>query len=143
MSRLEESIEIANPQHPHCATILLLDISGSMVANGKIKQLNDGLRFFKEDVIADELASKRVDLAIITFGDSVTIAHDFSLMEDFDPPTLKAGGLTPMGEAILKAIDLVEARKLEYKSRGIDYYRPWIFLITDGEPTDMEPGDET
>ncbi|MHB8842456.1 MAG: vWA domain-containing protein [Candidatus Aquicultor sp.] len=143
MSRLEESIEIANPQHPHCATVLLLDTSGSMVVNGKIKQLNDGLRFFKEDVTSDELASKRVDLAIITFGDGVTVAHDFSSMEDFNPPALHASGLTPMGEAILRAIDLIEERKFEYKSRGIDYYRPWIFLITDGEPTDMKPGDAT
>ncbi|HEY3374943.1 MAG TPA: VWA domain-containing protein [Candidatus Aquicultor sp.] len=141
MSRLEESIEIANPQHPHCATVLLLDTSGSMVVNSKIKQLNDGLRFFKEDVTSDELASKRVDLAIITFGDGVTVTHDFSSMEQFNPPTLVASGLTPMGEAILRAIDLIEERKLEYKSRGIDYYRPWIFLITDGEPTDMQPGD--
>lgn len=143
MSRLEESIEIANPQHPHCATVLLLDTSGSMVANSKINQLNDALRFFKEDVTSDELASKRVDLAIITFGESVTVAHDFSSMEHFNPPTLKAAGLTPMGEAILKAMDLIEERKLEYKSRGIDYYRPWIFLITDGEPTDMQSGDAT
>jgi len=143
MPRLEESIEIANPQHPHCATVLLLDISGSMVANGKINQLNDGLRFFKEDVTSDELASKRVDLAIITFGDGVTLTHDFSSMDAFNPPTLRASGLTPMGEAILRAIDLIEERKFEYKSRGIDYYRPWIFLITDGEPTDMKPGDAT
>lgn len=143
MSRLEESIEIANPQHPHCATVLLLDISGSMVANRKIDQLNDGIRFFKDDVTTDELASKRVDLAIVTFGQGVSVAHDFSSVEDFDPPKLTAGGLTPMGEAILRAIDLIEERKLEYKSRGIDYYRPWIFLITDGEPTDMQPGDAT
>ena len=42
-----------------------------------------------------------------------------------------------MGEGILKAIDLIEQRKAEYKSKGTDYYRPWIFMITDGEPTDM------
>ena len=46
-----------------------------------------------------------------------------------------------MGEAILKAMDMVEARKQTYKDNGTDYYRPWLFLITDGAPTDMEPGD--
>ena len=32
----------------------------------------------------------------------------------------------------------MEARKQQYKSAGIKYYRPWIVLITDGEPTDAE-----
>lgn len=142
MSRLEEQIEIANPQQPHCATVLLLDTSGSM-AGEKIKALNEGLKTFREDILADELAAKRVDLAVITFGGSVKVMHDFLAIEDFEPPELAADGGTPMGEAILKAVESVEQRKREYKSKGIDYYRPWIFMITDGEPTDMQPGDAT
>src|SRR5262249_24422823 len=31
---------------------------------------------------------------------------------------------------------IVEQRKQEYRKGGIQYYRPWIFLITDGGPTD-------
>jgi uncharacterized protein YegL len=42
-----------------------------------------------------------------------------------------------MGQAIIRAIDLVSERKKIYKSHGISYYRPWIFLITDGGPTDL------
>lgn len=139
--RLEDLVDIANPQQPHCATILLLDTSGSMQELGKIAQLNDGLRFFKEDIEKDDLASKRVDLAVLTFDDNVQVIHNFSNIDAFDPPTLTAGGYTAMGEAILKAIEMVEERKQQYKQKGIDYYRPWIFLITDGEPTDIGPGD--
>jgi len=138
---LEDFIEIANPQQPHCATILLLDTSGSMSQNGKITALTEGLTVFKEDISSDDLASKRVDLAVLTFGNGVKVIHDFSSIRDFEPPILSADGYTPMGEAILKSIELIEQRKQQYKDKGIDYYRPWIFMITDGEPTDMSPGD--
>jgi uncharacterized protein YegL len=139
-SELEERIEIANPQQPHCATVLVLDTSGSM-AGEKIAALNEGLKLFQNEVSKDELASKRVDLAIVTFGDSCTLQRDFSLITEQEAPQLVAGGKTPMGEALLMATNLVEERKQQYKSQGIDYYRPWIFLITDGEPTDMRPAD--
>jgi len=48
-----------------------------------------------------------------------------------------------MGEAILRAADIVEKRKQVYKDNGVDYYRPWIFMITDAEleGLDMQPGD--
>lgn len=141
MSRLEDKIEIANPTQPHCATVLLLDTSGSMSVGDKITSLNEGLRTFKEAISSDELASKRVDLAVITFGEAVNVMHDFSSIEDFDPPTLTAGGTTPMGEAIVRAADMIEERKKHYRAQGVDYYRPWVFMITDGDPTDMSPGE--
>ena len=139
--RLEERVEIANPQQPHVATVLLLDTSGSMTDGNKITHLNEGLKIFKEDVSSDDLARKRVDLAVISFGDDVNVISDFSSVEEFKPPRLKASGLTPMGDAILRAVELVEERKEMYKAKGIDYYRPWIFMITDGAPTDLQLGD--
>src|SRR5688500_2843472 len=118
MSRLEDVVEITNAQHPHCATVLLLDTSGSM-GGDKINQLNDGLKWFKEDICGaggDELARKRVDLAIVTFGDGVNVLNDFCSMDEFDPPTLSADGTTPMGAGIERALELLERRKSEYKS---------------------------
>lgn len=41
-----------------------------------------------------------------------------------------------MGEAVRFAIKQVRARKRAYREAGIPYYRPWIWLVTDGEPTD-------
>jgi uncharacterized protein YegL len=137
---LVDQVEIGNPTQPHCATVLLLDTSGSMDGE-KIAHLNQALSQFKDETLKDDLARKRVDLAVLTFGGSVQLVQDFCSIEDFEPPTLSASGGTPLGEAILKAADMIEERKRKYKQQGIDYYRPWLFLITDGAPTDMGPGD--
>lgn len=137
---LVDMVEIANPQHQKIALLLLLDTSGSMLGS-KIDQLNEALILLKQDLVEDDLARKRVEIAVITFGERISVNCAFSSVEDFTPIPLKADGRTSMGDAISLAIDIVEQRKNEYKSSGVDYYRPWIFMITDGEPTDMEPGD--
>jgi uncharacterized protein YegL/ribosomal protein L40E len=140
---LLNQIEVASPEQPHCATLLLLDTSGSMVESRKIDQLNEGLRFLREEILKDELASSRVDIAVVTFGDgAVKAVHPFTSIQDFQPPLLSANGDTPMGEAILQGIDFIEKRKKIYRDQGVNYYRPWIFMITDGEPTDMKQGDQ-
>lgn len=136
MTQLDISVEFATNPEPRCACVLLLDVSGSM-AGRPIDALNEGLQAFAADLGGDQLARQRVEVAVVTFGgDGVQTVHDFSTAGQFEPRRLSAGGGTPMGEAVVTAIDLVEARKAQYKANGIVYYRPWVFLITDGEPTD-------
>ncbi len=60
----------------------------------------------------------------------------FVTVDQFVPPILDANGDTPLGEAISRALALLRERKEIYKQNGLDYFRPWIFAITDGRPTD-------
>jgi uncharacterized protein YegL len=105
------------------------------MAGTKIAQLNAGLQYFAEQLKADAMAMKRVEVAIVTFGPVQTI-QTFVTADSFMAPTLDTTGATPMGEAIQSAIALVNDRKKEYRANGVGFYRPWIFLITDGSPTD-------
>lgn len=152
-----------NPE-PRVPCVLILDTSGSMaevvadsghltgenvmqdgqlynvVSGGKtrIDLLNEGLVTLKETLAADSLASRRAEIAIVTFGGTVSTVQDFVTAESFQPPRLHASGGTPMGQAILTGLDMIARCKATYRAAGVSYYRPWIFLITDGGP---DPGD--
>lgn len=124
---------IDNPE-PRCACVLLVDNSGSMQGR-PIQELNAGLVTFKDELMADALAVKRVEVAVVSFG-PVRVLADFSTPDVFVAPTLQAEADTPMGAAIRQALDMLDQRKATYKAAGVSYYRPWVFLITDGGPTD-------
>lgn len=131
--KLEDAVEFAENPEPRCPCVLLLDTSGSM--NGAaIEALNEGLQVFKEELNRDNLAKKRVEIAIVTFNFEVNVAQEFVTADSFEPPTLVAQGLTHMGSAIHLGLDMIEARKAQYRANGVNYYRPWVFMITDGEP---------
>ena len=99
------------PIHPgekHLAAVLLVDTSMSMMEK-PIEELNHGL---------EELP--------------------FKPAMEYQAPKLVAEGLTALNEAIDTALDVLEERKDLYKQNGINYYRPWLFVLTDGEATDEE-----
>lgn len=133
ISQLEASVEFADNPEARCPCVLLLDTSGSMDGE-PILALNEGLQAFKEDICKDPLASRRVEVAVVTFDSDVRVVQDFVTADQFDPPGLTAQGDTFMGSAIKKALAMIEARKAQYKAAGVLYYRPWVFMITDGEP---------
>ncbi len=131
--KLDEVVEFAENPEPRCPCVLLLDTSGSMQGEA-ITALNQGLQSFRNELIHNSLASRRVEVAIITFDSHVNVVQDFVTADQFHPPMLTAQGLTTMGAGIHKALDLIQERKAQYRSNGVAYYRPWIFMITDGEP---------
>ncbi len=130
-----DAVEFAENPEPRCPCVLLLDVSGSM-GGRPIAALNQGLQAFQNDLMGDDLASKRVEIAIVTFGAGVQVVQDFVTADQLQAPTLSVAGTTPMGAGIHQALDMVRDRKATYKTNNVAYYRPWIFLITDGGPTD-------
>lgn len=130
-----ETPRVAAPGEPHMACVLLLDTSGSM-SGGAIESLNKAINDFKQKTSMDDLAQKRVDIAIIQFDDGARLVQDFTPVSQMEPVHLTAGGCTAMGEGINFAIDKVKERNRFYASLGTPCFKPWIFMITDGAPTD-------
>lgn len=114
--------------------VLALDVSASM-SGAKVEELRKGLEVYRYELLADPIVAKRVEIAVITFGGKVTVT-DWATPDRFFPPVLQPDGNTPMGEAITQAVSMLKERKAAYRANGVMFYRPWIFLITDGEPTD-------
>ncbi|MAB81184.1 MAG: hypothetical protein CMJ89_17700 [Planctomycetes bacterium] len=123
---------VENPE-PRCPVVLLVDASDSMQGN-PIRELNDGITLFRESLCSDELSGKRVEIAVVAFGNA-SYESEFQSPEEFTVPTLQAGGNAPLADAIERSIEMVYERKQVYKKAGVANYRPWVFLISKGAPS--------
>ncbi len=132
-------VEFADNANERTPCVLVLDCSGSM-RGGPIEQLNQGLKALEHELKEDIDASCRVQLLVIkAFGnDEAEVASDWTDAMNFTAPKMEAKGLTPLGKAMDLALHKIEEQKWLYDSCGISSKRPWIFLISDGEPTDYD-----
>lgn len=128
--------------------VLCLDTSSSM-SGPPIRALNDALRAWTSELHDDVSLSYSVEVALVTFGGRGVTAWQgphalpprapvspFVPAHMFQPPQLAASGVTLMTEALELAMQIVAARKTELRQSGLQYYRPQICLVTDGQPTD-------
>ncbi|WP_029232550.1 vWA domain-containing protein [Butyrivibrio sp. VCB2006] len=114
--------------------LLLVDNSGSM-ANEKINTVNVALKEMIAEFNGIKNAKGKISVGIITFGNTVEIVQPIKRIEETVVPEFQAAGKTWMGEAIDKAIDMLEDRN-QVPERA---YTPTIILLSDGLPSDC-PG---
>ena len=134
------------PSQTKLPCIVNVDVSGSMGTStgftAPIKEVENGIHAFKKSLENDNQAKMAVDCLLMKFNSSVSVVQEFSKVEDIVIPSFTASGTTALCESIIKSIDKLDERKKQYRSIGVDYYRPWIWVFTDGEPTDMDKSKE-
>ena len=127
--------DVMRVNEKHFAVTFLLDTSGSM-GGEPIRSLNEGLNGLVRSLQSDDNADI-IDIAVITFGGSVDVTMRHTPISRIEAGfNLSASGLTPMGEGLLKAAEITNERRRLCNANGVMSFRPWIFMITDGEPTD-------
>jgi uncharacterized protein YegL len=114
---------------------LVLDCSGSM-AGEPIAAMEMGLKALLSDLRNDPQALETVWLSVITFASAAEPIVPLTDIGEFDPPDLAASGTTALGEAIDLLAERInqEVRKTTPDQKGD--WKPMVFLLTDGEPTD-------
>jgi len=101
-----------------------------------INELNEGVTMFMNEILKDEITRYSAEISVVTFGGAVNKVLDFGKLEEQQIPIFSANGGTPMGEAVETTLYLLDERKKEYQKAGVDYFQPWMILMTDGQPTD-------
>ena len=133
-----DQTEFAGNPEARCSIVLILDVSGSMVGT-KIDTVNQALVKFRDIIREDTVTALRADVAVIEFDHEARV-YDFTNGADFEAPVLVPQGGTNFSQPVNVALDLIEARKQSYRDGGIAYYRSLAYFLTDGIPTDDDPG---
>lgn len=144
-------IDTADPRFPFVITI---DISGStgMPVNGvkDIDKINEAMgqlvQKLKYPPRSGPLAQvhDQVDILMLAYSTDPVVVLDWTKASELPDqlPLFAAGGGTAMAKALNLSLDKVIARQRRYKEQGLPKCGlPHIFNVTDGEPTDVKPGD--
>lgn len=122
---------------PFLICALVMDVSRFMVG-GPICELNKAYSDFRKFIRDGDVLFQRIQVVVIEFSSSARVIVPLQEGRALPELTFTADGLTAMGAAINKALDVIEARKQKYIDKEIEFYRPWVIVLSDGSPTDEE-----
>jgi uncharacterized protein YegL len=114
---------------------LVLDCSGSMTGE-PIEAVRQGMKTLLSELKSDPQALETVYLSIITFDSTARQVVPLTELILVKEPTFQATGTTALGAALrlLSERIEIEVRKTTPTQKGD--WKPLIFLMTDGAPTD-------
>jgi len=114
---------------------LLLDTSGSM-SGEPIEAVQNGLATLRSALNNEPQALETVHLSIITFNDRAQQDTPLTELSQFQIPQLRASGCTALGAALKLVAERAEVEVAKNTPEAKGDWKPMVFLMTDGEPTD-------
>jgi len=114
---------------------MLLDTSGSM-AGAPIQAVNQGVNLLYNELMNDPSAIETVHIAVLTFASQANVVMPLTELTKFSPPTLNAGGSTSLGAALQLLGSSLDRDIIPNSPERKGDYKPLVFLMTDGQPTD-------
>lgn len=122
---------VTNPS-PRIPICLCIDTSRSMSHYGRIESIKEGILNLYNELNNDFQLSNSAEIAIVTFDNEAEILENFETVSEKNLPDFKISGNTALGKGVNLSLDILEQRKNLYKENGIDYYQPWLIIMTDG-----------
>ncbi len=114
---------------------LLLDCSESMIGEG-IDGVNAGVRQLLLDLHSDPHALETVWISIITFAGVAQQILPLSEMIGIKAPRLRVQPGTGLGAGLRLLRESIEREVRTHSTTQKGDYKPLIFILTDGDPTD-------
>lgn len=114
---------------------LVLDCSGSM-SGEPIQQVKNGVQMLVSALRQDPQALETAFLSVITFDSSAHEAVPLTDLPSFQAPNIAATGTTALGEALTLLADCASRDVKKATPTQKADWRPMVFLMTDGSPTD-------
>ncbi len=114
---------------------LLLDCSGSMYGE-PIEAVKNGVQVLVSTLRQDPYALETAYLSIITFDSSAKQVTPLTELSAFQQPTIEANGCTALGEALSLLATKVDQEITKTTPEQKGDWKPLVFIMTDGVPTD-------
>jgi uncharacterized protein YegL len=118
---------------------ILCDESASMANNGGIDAINQGLSELHAAIAANPFVSNKARICLISFSDTAEVLVPLARVADIDQmPTMAERGATCYGEAFRMLKALIPQDIANLRADGYQVFRPAVFFISGGEPTDSD-----
>ena len=114
---------------------LVLDTSGSMYGE-PIEAVKNGVQTLISTLRSDPYALETAFISIITFNTNAQHVTSLTELASFQQPTIDAGGCTALGGALELLAQKIDAEVTKTTAEQKGDWKPLVFLMTDGEPTD-------